>query len=81
MPGIDQLAVDRGLPADGFETGAVEERREQGVSRQRLIEPGDGAGGARQRAEQVWSDREGQFCWGVEKSWSSGCVWQIDRYL
>jgi hypothetical protein len=49
MPGIDQLAIDRGLPADGFQSGTVEERRQQRVSSECLVEPRDGAGGARQR--------------------------------
>ncbi len=53
MPGVDQLAVDRGLPADGFEAGAIQECRKQRMSGERLVEPGDGVGGAREGAEQL----------------------------
>jgi hypothetical protein len=43
MPGVDRLAVDRGLTADGVEPRAVHEGRQQRVPGQRLVEPGDAA--------------------------------------
>ena len=49
VPGIDELAVDRGLTADRVEPGAVEEGLGQGMTGQRLVEPGDGGGGPGER--------------------------------
>ena len=45
MPGIDRLAVDRGLPADCVEAGAPGPGRSQRVRSERHIEAGDHAGG------------------------------------
>ena len=49
MPRVDQLAVDRGLLADGVETGALEKRLGQGMARQRLVEASDGGRGTGER--------------------------------
>src|ERR1700677_5086041 len=38
MPGIDELPVNRGLTAYGFEPGAIEERRQQRMSVEGLIQ-------------------------------------------
>ena len=43
VPGIDRLAVDRGLAADGVEPGAVQEGRQQRMAGERLVEPGEAA--------------------------------------
>ena len=45
MPGIDRLAVDRGLPADCVEPGAPGPGRSQRVRGECGIEAGDRAGG------------------------------------
>ena len=50
VPGIDRLAVDRGLAAHRVEPGAVEEGRAQRVAAERLVEPGEGGGGAGERS-------------------------------
>jgi hypothetical protein len=42
MPRINELPVNRGLTAYGFEPGAVEESREQRMSVESLIQPSDG---------------------------------------
>ena len=52
VPGVDQLAVDRGLAAHRVEPGAVEEGRPQGMDVQRLVEPGDGGSGLDERRGQ-----------------------------
>ena len=52
VPGIDRLAVDRGLAADGVEPGAVQEGRQQRMAGECLVEPGDGRGGLCQGAGQ-----------------------------
>ena len=52
VPGIDRLAVDRGLAADRVEPGAVQEGRQKRMAGERLIEPGERRGGLRQRAGQ-----------------------------
>ena len=52
VPGIDQLAVDRGLAAHRVEPGAVQEGRPQRVTGERLVEPGERRGGLRQGAGQ-----------------------------
>ena len=52
VPGIDRLAVDRGLAAHGVEPGAVQEGRQQRMAGERLVEPGDGGGGLCQGAGQ-----------------------------
>ena len=44
VPGVDQLAVDRGLAAHRVEPGAVEESRKERMAVQRLVEPGDRRG-------------------------------------
>jgi hypothetical protein len=41
VPGVDGLAVRRGLAADGLEAGAVRQRRRQRVAGARLVEPGE----------------------------------------
>ena len=45
MPGVDRLAVDRGLPADRVEPGAPGPGRSQRVGGECRIEAGDRAGG------------------------------------
>ena len=50
VPGVDRLAVDGGLAAHRVEAGAVEEGRQQRMAAQRLVEPGEGGGGAFERA-------------------------------
>ena len=52
VPGIDRLAVDRGLAADGVEPGAVQEGRQKRMAGERLVEPGERRGGLRQGAGQ-----------------------------
>ena len=52
VPGIDHLAVDRGLAAHGVEPGAVQEGRQQRMAGERLVEPGERRGGLRQGAGQ-----------------------------
>ena len=52
VPGIDRLAVDRGLAAHRVEPGAVQEGRQQRMAGERLVEPGDGGGGLCQGAGQ-----------------------------
>ena len=44
VPGIDRLAVDRGLAAHGLNPDPVKKGRTQGV-RERLVRPGEGTGG------------------------------------
>ncbi len=41
VPGVDQLAIDRGLAAHFAETGAEEESRRERMAAERLIEPAD----------------------------------------
>src|ERR1019366_5798206 len=41
MPGIDELAVNPGLTAYGFEPNAIEERRQQGMPVEGLIQSSD----------------------------------------
>jgi hypothetical protein len=48
VPGIDRLAVDRGLAAHGLKPDPVKKGRTQGV-RERLVKPGGGTGGMDQR--------------------------------
>ena len=43
VPGIDRLAVDRGLAAHRVEPGAVQEGRQQRMAGERLVEPGEAA--------------------------------------
>ena len=67
VPGIDHLAVDRGLAADGVEPGAVQEGRQKRMAGERLVEPGERRGGlcqgAGQRRIQVFfSRRRPQQC-------------------
>ena len=52
VPGIDRLAVDRGLAADRVEPGAVQEGRQQRMTGERLVEPGERRGGLCQGAGQ-----------------------------
>jgi hypothetical protein len=52
MPGVDQLPIDRRLPPDRLETGAVEEGLGQRMAGQGLVEPGDGGRGGGKRAGQ-----------------------------
>jgi hypothetical protein len=52
VPGIDRLAVHRGLAADGIESGAGQKGRQQGMRTEGLIKPGESAGGARQLASE-----------------------------
>ncbi len=52
MPGVNRLAVGGGLVADGVEPDAVQKRRQQRMTGERLVEPGEGAGGARQCASE-----------------------------
>ena len=52
VPGIDHLAVDRGLAAHGVEPGAVQEGRQQRMAGECLVEPGERRGGLRQGAGQ-----------------------------
>ncbi|HEY0194665.1 MAG TPA: hypothetical protein VGC42_26315, partial [Kofleriaceae bacterium] len=54
MPGLDQLAVDRGLLAHRLQPGAVQEGRAQRVRcAECLVEPGDGGGRALEGAGEV----------------------------
>jgi hypothetical protein len=46
VPGVDRLAVDRGLMAHRVEPGAVGPGRGERVVREGSVEPGDSAGGA-----------------------------------
>ena len=46
VPGVDRLAVDRGLTAHRVEPGAVGPGRGERVVGDGRVEPGDGAGGA-----------------------------------
>ena len=66
VPGIDRLAVDRGLAAHGVEPGAVQEGRQKRMAGERLVEPGERRGGLRQgagqRRIQVFSRRRPQQC-------------------
>ena len=48
MPGIDRQAIDRGLAAHRVEPGAVQQRRQQRMAGERLVEPGERGGGLRQ---------------------------------
>ena len=48
VPGIDRLAVDRGLAAHRVEPGAVQKGRQQRVAGERLVEPGERGGGLRE---------------------------------
>ena len=41
VPGIDRLSVDRGLAAHRLEPGAVQKRRQQRMTGERLVEPGE----------------------------------------
>ena len=43
VPGIDAVAVHRGLAADRLEPRPMQKRRQQGMIVERLVEPGDGA--------------------------------------
>ena len=52
VPGIDRLAVDRGLAAHGVEPGAVQEGRQKRMAGERLVEPGERRGGLCQGAGQ-----------------------------
>ena len=52
VPGIDHLAVDRGLAAHGVEPGAVQEGRQQRMAGECLVEPGERRGGLCQGAGQ-----------------------------
>ena len=52
VPGVDRLAVDRGLAADGVEPGAVQKGRQQRMAGECLVEPGERRGGLRQGAGQ-----------------------------
>ena len=52
VPGIDRLAVDRGLAAHRVEPGAVQKGRQQRMAGERLVEPGERRGGLRQGAGQ-----------------------------
>ena len=52
VPGIDRLAVDRGLAAHRVEPCAVQKGRQQRVTGERLVEPGERRGGLRQGAGQ-----------------------------
>ena len=52
VPGIDRLAVDRGLAAHRVEPGAVQEGRQQRMAGECLVEPGERRGGLRQGAGQ-----------------------------
>ena len=56
VPGIDRLAVDRGLAAHRVEPGAVQKGRQKRMAGERLVEPGERRGGLRQGAGQP-SDR------------------------
>ena len=64
VPGIDRLAVDRGLAAHGVEPGAVQKGRQKRMAGERLVEPGERRGGLRQgagqRRIQVFSRRRPQ---------------------
>ena len=48
VPGVDRVAVDRGLAAHRIEPGAMEKGRQQRVAGERLVEPGYGRGRPRQ---------------------------------
>ena len=52
VPGIDHLAVDRGLAAHGVEPGAVQEGRQKRMAGECLVEPGERRGGLCQGAGQ-----------------------------
>ena len=48
VPGIDRQAIGRGLAAHRGEPGAVQQRRQQRMPGERLVEPGERGGGLRQ---------------------------------
>ena len=52
VPGVDRLAVDRGLTAHRLEPGPVQERRAQRMAGERLVEPAERERGPRQRVQQ-----------------------------
>jgi hypothetical protein len=56
MPGVDRLAIDHGLAADGVEAGTVGPGRGERVAGEDRIEASDGAG----RPLQSGGDRHRQ---------------------
>ena len=61
VPGIDRLAVDRGLAAHRVEPGAMQKGRAQRMAGERLVEPGEAAA-ARARAAASAGSRSFPAC-------------------